>query len=108
MRVFVAGATGVLGRRLVRQLVARGHSAVGLTRTEAGDRTVRALGGEPRRANLFDVDSLTTAAARCSVVAHAATAIPAKVRTDTRDWAMNDPIRREGGRCLTTAVAGVG
>src|SRR5256884_8684093 len=108
MRVFVAGATGVLGRRLVRQLVARGHSAVGLTRSEAGDRLVRALGGEPRRANLFDVDSLTKAAERCSVVVHAATAIPTKVRTNPWDWAMNDRIRREGTKCLTTAAARVG
>src|SRR5438552_6536429 len=108
MRVFVAGATGVLGRRLVRQLVARGHSAVGLTRNEAGDRLVRALGGEPRRANLFDADSLTKAAERCSVVVHAATAIPTKVRTNPRDWAMNDRIRREGTTCLITAAAHVG
>src|SRR5207302_976614 len=57
MRVFVAGATGVLGRRIVRQLVARGHVAVGLTRSESGDATVRSLGGEPRRADLFDVDA---------------------------------------------------
>src|SRR5256884_855423 len=108
MRVFVAGATGVLGRRLVRQLVARGHSAVGLTRNEAGDRLVRSLGGEPRRANLFDADSLTKAAERCSVVVHAATAIPTKVRTNPRDWTMNDRIRREGTKCLTTAAARVG
>src|SRR3989440_609045 len=54
MRVFVAGATGVLGRRLIRQLVACGHTAVGLTRTDKGDQTVRAVGGEPTRADLFD------------------------------------------------------
>src|SRR5438093_11492104 len=108
MRVFVAVATGFMGRRLVRQLVARGHSAVGLTRNEAGDRLVRSLGGEPRRANLFDADSLTKAAERCSVVVHAATAIPTKVRTNPRDWTMNDRIRREGTKCLTTAAARVG
>src|SRR5438876_1731920 len=76
MRVFVAGATGVLGRRLVRQLVARGHSAVGLTRNEAGDRLVRSLGGEPRRANLFDAASPRKAAGRCTVAVHGATAVP--------------------------------
>src|SRR5712691_7784790 len=108
MRVFVAGATGVIGRRLVRQLVARGHVAVGLTRTEAGERTVRSLGGEPRRADLFDADALTKAAEGCSVVVHVATAIPTKLRTTPRDWAMNDRIRREGTTCLTTAAARVG
>ena len=108
MRVFVAGATGVLGRRLVRQLVARDHAAVGLARTEEGERTVRACGGEPQRADLFDADSLTKAAEGCRVVVHAATAIPTKLRTNSGDWAMNDRIRREGTRCLTTAAARIG
>jgi nucleoside-diphosphate-sugar epimerase len=108
MRVFVAGATGVLGRRIVRQLVARGHTAVGLTRTDGGERTVRSLGGEPRRADLFDADALTKAAEGCSVIIHAATAIPTKVRTTPRDWAMNDRLRREGTKALTTAAARVG
>lgn len=105
MRVFVAGATGVLGRRLVRQLAARGHEPVGLVRSELGESSVRSLGGVPRRADLFDADSLTKAAAGCEVVIHAATAIPTKVRTSPRDWALNDRIRREGTRCLTTAAA---
>jgi len=89
-------------------LVARGHAAVGLVRTEEGERTVRSLGGEPRRANLFDADSLAKAADGCSVVVHVATAIPMKVRTTSADWAMNDRIRREGTACLTTAAARVG
>src|SRR5439155_17378548 len=108
MRVFVAGATGVLGRRIVRQLVARGNVAVGLTRSESGDATVRSIGGEPRRADLFDVDALAKAAEGCSVVIHAATAIPTKVRTRPKDWDMNDRIRREGTRALTTAAGRVG
>src|SRR5439155_1687934 len=108
MRVFVAGATGVLGRRIVRQLVARGNVAVGLTRSESGDATVRSIGGEPRRADLFDVDALAKAAEGCSVVIHAATAIPTKVRTRPKDWDMNDRIRREGTRALTAAAGRVG
>jgi nucleoside-diphosphate-sugar epimerase len=108
MRVFVAGATGVLGRRIVRQLVARGHVAIGLVRTDAAERTIRSLGAEPRRANLFDEESLTKAAEGCSVIIHAATAIPTKVRTGPRDWAMNDRIRREGTRWLTAAAGRVG
>jgi nucleoside-diphosphate-sugar epimerase len=108
VRVFVAGASGVLGRRIVRQLVARGHVAVGLVRSDVSERTVRSLGGEPRRANLFDVESLTKAAEGCSVIIHAATAIPTKVRTAPRDWARNDRIRREGTRRLTAAAGRVG
>lgn len=108
MRVFVAGATGVLGRRLVRQLSSRGHDVVGLVRTEAGETTVRSHGGTPKRADLFDPDSLTKAAAGCEVIVHVATAIPTRVRTGPADWVLNDRIRREGTRCLTAAAAGVG
>lgn len=62
MRVSVAGATGVLGRRLVRQFRGCGHGVVGLVRSAEGERTVRSLGGEPRQADLFDANSLARAA----------------------------------------------
>jgi len=108
VRVFVAGATGVLGRRLVRDFRNRGHAVVGLVRDEPGERTVRALGAEPRRANLFDVDSLATAAEGADVVIRAATKIPAKLRASPKDWAENDRIRIDGTRALTEATARVG
>ena len=108
MRAFVAGATGVLGRRLVREFCARGHAVVGLTRNERGDDMVRLFGGDPRRADLFDPESLARAAEGCEVVVHAATAIPTKVRTGPSDWTMNDRIRREGTRALTAAAGKVG
>jgi nucleoside-diphosphate-sugar epimerase len=44
MKVFVAGATGVLGRELVPKLVARGHEVVGMTRTASKQDGLRALG----------------------------------------------------------------
>ena len=108
MRAFVAGASGVLGRRVVRQLVSRGHSVVGLVRSDASETTVRSTGGEPRRADLFDAGALATAAEGCDVIIRAATAIPTKVRTRATDWAMNDRIRREGTRSLVAAAARVG
>ena len=46
-RVFLAGASGAVGRPLVRLLVAAGHSVVGTTRTEQGAAALRALGAEP-------------------------------------------------------------
>ncbi|MBX5470817.1 MAG: NAD-dependent epimerase/dehydratase family protein, partial [Thermoleophilaceae bacterium] len=47
MRVFVAGAAGVIGRALVRQLVAAGHEVTGTTRFEQRADAGRALGAEP-------------------------------------------------------------
>lgn len=108
MRVFIAGATGVLGRRLVRQFAGRGHAAVGLVRGEAGRRLVESLGGEARPGDLFDADSLAAAAVGAQVVIHAATAIPTKPKTLPRDWETNDRIRREGTRALAEAASRVG
>jgi nucleoside-diphosphate-sugar epimerase len=108
MRVFIAGASGVLGRRLVRQLVERGHSVIGLARTLKAENAIKAAGGETRQADLFDADSLARAAEGCDTVIHAATAIPVKQKTSPADWAMNDRIRRKGTRCLTEAAAKIG
>ena len=47
MKIFVAGATGVIGVRLVPQLVRRGHEVAGTTRTPAKLERLRALGAEP-------------------------------------------------------------
>jgi 2-alkyl-3-oxoalkanoate reductase len=108
MKVFIAGSSGVLGRRLVRQLVARGHSVIGQVRSAKAESTVREAGGEARHADLFDAESLARAAEGCDTVIHAATAIPTKQKTTPADWAMNDHIRRKGTRCLTEAAAKIG
>jgi nucleoside-diphosphate-sugar epimerase len=108
MRVFIAGATGVLGRGLIRQFREHGHDVLGLVRDPQGEQRVRSLGGEPRSADLCDADALTRAAEGAEVVIHAATAIPLKTRTRPIDWAENDRIRREGTRALTQAAARAG
>jgi len=69
---------------------------------------VKAAGGEPRHADLFDAESLSKAAEGCDTVIHAATSIPAKRKPAPADWAMNDHIRRKGTRCLTEAAAKIG
>lgn len=78
MKVFISEASGVLGRRLVRQFIARGHSVIGQFRSEKAESTVNEAGGEPRHADLFDSESLAKAAEGCDTVIHAATAIPVK------------------------------
>jgi 2-alkyl-3-oxoalkanoate reductase len=108
MKVFIAGASGVLGRRLIQQFAARGHSVVGQVRSAKAENVVRIAGGEPRHADLFDAESLARAADGCDTVIHSATAIPTKTKTTPGDWAMNDHIRRKGTRCLTEATAKIG
>jgi len=56
MKVFIAGASGVLGRRLIQQFTGRGHSVVGLVRSAKAESIVRAAGGEPQHALLFGAE----------------------------------------------------
>src|SRR5580704_5915446 len=104
MKVFIAGATGVLGRRLVQQFIERGHSAVCAARSAKNEITIGKLRGESRRADLFDADSLARAAEGSDVVIHAATAIPTSAKPRPEDWKTNDRIRREGTRALAEAA----
>lgn len=108
MRVFIAGATGVLGRRMVRQLTEKNHRVVGLARDEKGRRTIERLGGEAVVADIFDAGSLAAAVREADVVIHAATSIPTKVSGNRADWELNDRLRREGTRALTEAAARLG
>jgi nucleoside-diphosphate-sugar epimerase len=77
MKVFVAGATGVLGRALVPQLVARGHEVVGMTRSESKQAMVRSLGARPVVADALDPDAVAQAVASAEpeVIVHELTAL---------------------------------
>ncbi|MGQ0797293.1 MAG: NAD-dependent epimerase/dehydratase family protein [Methanobacteriota archaeon] len=108
VRIFVVGATGVLGRRVVSQARARGHEVLGLARTPENESVIAASGGEPRPGDPFDPDSLAKAARGAEVVVRAATAIPHGVRFRARDWAENDRVRRDGTRALTQCAARIG
>jgi len=108
LRVFVAGATGVLGRAVVRRLVERGHQVAGLSRSDDNAALLRRLKAEPRAADLFDPATLGRAAAGSEAILHLATAIPAATRTTLEDWAENDRIRREGTRHLVEAALQAG
>ena len=63
MKVFVAGATGVLGRTLLPQLVAGGHEVVGMTRSASKQDLVRSLGARPVVADALDPDAVAQAVA---------------------------------------------
>ena len=77
MKVFVAGATGVLGRDLVPRLVARGHEVAGMTRSAAKQGLVRRLGAVPVVADALDPDAVAQAVASAEpeVIVHQLTAL---------------------------------
>jgi nucleoside-diphosphate-sugar epimerase len=104
MTVAIAGATGVLGRRLVDRLASDGRDVVGLVRDDAGARLVERRGGTPRRADVLDPDGLDDALDGATVLVHAATAIPDATKPTEEDWTRNDRVRREGARNLLDAA----
>ena len=104
MRTFVAGATGVIGRRLVERLADRGHEAVGLVRDDEGAALVEARGGTARRGDMLEPDTLAPAVRDADAVVNAATAIPVKDKPTDADWARNDRVRVEGTRNLVAAA----
>jgi uncharacterized protein YbjT (DUF2867 family) len=61
MRIFVAGASGAIGKRLVPLLVENGHEVVGSTRSPEKVRGVRASGAEPAVVDLLDPEAVTAA-----------------------------------------------
>src|SRR5438477_5707054 len=77
MKIFVAGATGVLGRALVPQLVARGHEVVGMTRSASKQDLLRSLGARPVVADALDPDAVAQAVASAEpdVIVHELTAL---------------------------------
>jgi NAD(P)-dependent dehydrogenase (short-subunit alcohol dehydrogenase family) len=110
MRIFVAGATGVIGTRLVPLLIAAGHEVAGMTRSEAKAQRLRELGAEPVVCDVFDADAV-----RAAVVGFAPDAVVNEL-TDLPDdqaklaegRASNARIRREGTRNLLAAARAAG
>lgn len=77
MKIFVAGATGVLGRALIPQLVANGHDVVGMTRSASKEELVRSLGAQAAVADALDPDAVAQAVASAEpeVIVHELTAL---------------------------------
>ncbi len=112
MRVFVAGAGGVLGRRLVPQLIEAGHEVTGMTRRQERAEAIRAQGAEAVVCDVFEADRVarTVVDAEPDVVVHELTDIPPaiNVRKYAEVMAGNDRIRIEGTRNLVAAARAAG
>jgi nucleoside-diphosphate-sugar epimerase len=111
MRIFVAGASGVIGRPLVRQLIAGGHEVTGMTRREGRAQEIRDAGAEAVVCDVFDRQALTAAvaAAEPQVVIHELTSLPAKLDiTEKGVYDANNRIRTEGTRNLVAAAQAAG
>jgi nucleoside-diphosphate-sugar epimerase len=111
VRVFVAGATGAIGRPLLPRLLAAGHEVTGMTRSEERAAAVRESGARAVVCDVFDEQALGTAMAEAApeVVVHQLTSYPD--RLDYRDadtFTATNRLRGEGTRILLGAAAAVG
>jgi 2-alkyl-3-oxoalkanoate reductase len=112
MRVFVAGASGAIGSRLVAQLVERGHEVIGTSRSAGNAERVRALGGEAIALDLLDARAVRKAVleSRPDAIVHQATAL-ADVRFSRnfdRTFAQTNRLRIEGTDALLAAAREAG
>ena len=112
MRIFLAGASGAIGRRLVPLLLAQGHHVTGMVRSSERADGVRALGAEPAIADALDGAAVRRAVeeARPEAVIHELTSLPRRIdpRKIERDFVLNDRLRSEGTRHLVEAAHAAG
>jgi nucleoside-diphosphate-sugar epimerase len=112
MRVFVAGATGAVGKQLVPMLVANGHDVVGMTRTEAKRDQLRRAGARPVVADALDAEAVGRAVGEVEpdVIVHELTAIPSSInmRHFDREFALTNRLRTDGTDHLLSAGQAAG
>jgi nucleoside-diphosphate-sugar epimerase len=112
MRVFVAGGTGVIGRRLVPKLLAAGHAVIATTRSANKAQALVEMGAEAIVLDALDQQALSDAVrdAQPEAIVHLLTSIPERVdpRHVKRDFLINDRLRSEGTRTLVAAAKAAG
>src|SRR5262245_64317874 len=108
MRVFVAGASGAIGTRLVPQLIERGHEVIGTSTSQAGAERVRALGAKPVILDLLDGAAVrkSVLGAEPDAIVHEATALAdiKFTRNFDRVFAGTNRLRTEGTDSLVAAA----
>jgi nucleoside-diphosphate-sugar epimerase len=110
MRVFVAGASGVIGRSLVPKLVAAGHEVTGTTRSERSAEAIRAAGAQAAICDALDAAAVEDAVieANPEVIVSQLTSLPKDYDLRTIDYGPTNLVRVEGGRNLISAGRKVG
>jgi nucleoside-diphosphate-sugar epimerase len=111
VRVFVAGASGAIGRPLVPLLVAAGHHVTGTTRSQERAEAIRAAGATPAVVDALDAQALREAvtAAAPEVVVHQLTSLPDRFEPRRKDiYDATNRVRREGTRNLLEAARAAG
>ena len=112
MRVFVAGASGAIGRRLVPRLVARGHEVIATTRSRDKLEQLRALGAEPALLDGLNALAVAEAVVRAepAVVVHQMTALAdmSGLRNFDRGFARTNELRTRGTDNLLAAAKAAG
>lgn len=108
-KVFLAGATGVVGVPALEALVAAGHDVTGVARGPEKAELVRRTGATPVEVDLFDTGAVEAAVEGHDVVVNLATNIPPmSSAARTSAWAMNDRLRREASANLVDAALATG
>ncbi|MBA4015718.1 MAG: dTDP-4-dehydrorhamnose reductase [Pirellula sp.] len=112
MRILVAGGTGAIGRPLIAELLAKGHTLIALTRSPENASALRAQGIEPAIADVFDADAVSVAVrrARPEIVIEQLTALPRTYTAESMRAAapFNHRIRLEGGANVLAAAQAAG
>jgi len=112
MRIFLAGATGAIGKRLLPMLVAAGHHVTGTTRTRAKSDSIRSAGAQAEVVDALNKRSVMDAVERTKpdVMIHELTAIPAELNLKRfdEDFALTNLLRTEGTDHLLAAARRVG
>jgi nucleoside-diphosphate-sugar epimerase len=105
MKIFLAGASGVIGRSLIPRLIAAGHEVTGTSRSERGGDTIRAAGANAVLCDCLDADAVekAVAAAAPEAIVSELTSLPRDYDIRTIDYGPTNRLRVEGGSNLIQA-----